>query len=50
MFRNTLLSVLILLIAETVLAAEGESKPAADKCPRSTVTTEVVYWGATAVI
>ena len=50
MLRNTLLTTLTLLIAQSALAAEGETKPAADKCPRSTVTTEVVYWAATAVI
>ena len=33
MFRNTLLTVFTLLIATTVLAAEGETKPAADKRP-----------------
>jgi len=33
MFRNTLLTALTLLIATTVLAAEGERKPAADKRP-----------------
>ena len=33
MFRNTLLTVSILLIAHHVLAAEAETKPAADKRP-----------------
>jgi hypothetical protein len=33
MFRNTLLIVSILLIAHHVLAAEAETKPAADKRP-----------------
>ena len=50
MLRTTLLTTLILSIAHHSLAAEGEPKPAADKCPRSTVTTEAVYWAATAVI
>ena len=33
MLRNTLLTVSIVLIAQTVLAAEGATKPAADKRP-----------------
>ena len=33
MFRNTLLATLTLLIAQPALAAEGETKPAADKRP-----------------
>ena len=33
MFRNTLLTTLILLIAQAALAAEGETKSAADKRP-----------------
>ena len=33
MFRNALLTTAILLIGHSVLAAEGETKPAADKRP-----------------
>ena len=36
MFRNTLLTTLTLLMAHPVLAAEGQTKPAADKRPTKT--------------